>query len=220
MSVRSTLGAQKSRALLVATAAAAVGLALSACSPNEHPAPKDATYETPAPRSGEVVDQNMIRDGQAQVAELRLQAEGSEATAEAEATAETTTGGGTASDFTGAAVGSVSFAVVPNPNDADDAAVAVTVAIPVNESLKQGLYSMHVHQGTTCAAPGGHLMSGGTDIGALPSVSILGDGSAAAMSTTQAFDPAQIAGKAVVLHDPAGSPVACGVIGDPNTRAN
>lgn len=89
-----------------------------------------------------------------------------------------------------------------------------------------GIYAFHIHEGTDCAAPGGHLNPGNQKhpyhAGDLPPL-FSANGRAFSVFLTDRFALRQIVGKTVIIHDrpddfttqPSGNPgkiLACGPI--------
>lgn len=77
---------------------------------------------------------------------------------------------------------------------------------------------MHVHNGSSCTEPGGHLLNAGDDWESTQwRTSSSGPAPYAAKGTVgvnSSLTIAQLAGRAIVVHDPAGARMACGILGN------
>ncbi|MBM7368057.1 superoxide dismutase family protein [Gordonia hydrophobica] len=195
MTVRSTNRASAVRAIAAVAAAGGAVLALSACTPNEHPS--DVKGTTPA-----VVTGDQVAPGEVVNMDQIPSAESASATLV---------------DKDGHRVGFVSLS-----QEGDAVKVAARVS-----GVKPGEHGLHIHTVGKCeastafASAGGHFQVDGRtekpESGDLMSMNVLKDGTASNTYTTDAFTVQQIRGKALILHDLAGTGteaprLACGIL--------
>ena len=181
-------GISTTRVLAVLAAAGAAGAVLAGCTPDQHPT--DAEGTTPP-----VITGDQARPGD-------------------EVNAGTTTGGAEVMrsvlrNAQGSSVGAADFVL-------EGESVNVTLRVT---GVEPGEHMIHIHEGNKCeadsnfATAGDHLMADGEDIGALPAVTVLADGTGTVTTVVDTFDLEQIRGKAIVLHE-GQTRIACGTIGE------
>ena len=181
-------GVSTTRVLAVLAAAGTAGVVLAGCTPDQHPT--DAEGTTPP-----VITGDQARPGD-------------------EVNAGTTTGGAEAMSSVlrnadGSNVGAADFAL-------EGEAVSVTLRVT---GMEAGEHMVHVHEGTKCeagsafATAGDHLMVDGEDVGALPAITVLENGTGTVTTVVDSFDLEQIRGKTIVVHE-GDTRVACGQIAE------
>lgn len=196
MTVRSTNRASTVRVVAAVAAAGGAVLALSACTPNEHPSdvkgtkPAVVTGDQVAP--GEVVNKDGVPNA-AQSATTTLL------------------------DKQGNRIGFVSFSQ-------EGESVKVSARVSGVKPGSHGLHIHSIGKceaSTDFTSAGGHLQVNGRtekpESGDLMNMNVLKDGTASGSYNTDAFTLDQIRGKAVILHDlaPAGTDaprLACGIL--------